>query len=63
MSKFALGDVVILKSGGKEMVVDEVKTLTDSDNNQFPGVSCIWHSDDGELQTARYRDEVLKKLR
>jgi uncharacterized protein YodC (DUF2158 family) len=57
--KFKLGDVVILKSGGPEMTISEVKqSITDE---TFTGYYiCVWFKDKA-VQTGTFQEEILEE--
>ena len=54
---FQIGDVVILKSGGKKMVVECF--MGEREGRKIP--ECVWHCKQGKVHRSTYEPEVLKK--
>lgn len=51
--KFKIGDVVVLKSGGPEMTVENI----DEQGN----VTCTWFDKDNNRKTETFKEEMLEK--
>ena len=54
-TKFNIGDVVILRSGGPRMTVTALETI------HISGYQCDWFDKSGNLSHARFPSESLRK--
>jgi len=55
MSEFSIGDVVVLKSGGPLMTIENIGDYTPNAN---PGVYCVWFDERTKMEEVFHLDAV-----
>ena len=59
MSKFKIGDVVVLKSGGLEMTVTKkAKFAMDIDDDTM--IACVWFDNNDEPQEMSFHEDTIE---